>query len=143
VVTDIDLAVERLLIDAISAREPTATFLSEESHPDPAALASNRCFVIDPIDGTEEFAAGRPNYANVVCSSVRIAEIGLRTPRAGARTRALCAVRAAHAHARIGNRGATERLLAEMHQLVAQDSTEPFALDVARHRQAGTQSQVW
>lgn len=62
-VTEIDLAVERLLIDAISAREPTATFLSEESHPDPAVLASNTCFVIDPIDGTEEFAAGRPNYA--------------------------------------------------------------------------------
>jgi myo-inositol-1(or 4)-monophosphatase len=63
VVTEIDLAVERLLIDAISTRDPTATILSEESHPDPAALASNRCFVIDPIDGTEEFAAGRPNYA--------------------------------------------------------------------------------
>jgi myo-inositol-1(or 4)-monophosphatase len=63
VVTEIDLAVERLLIDAISARMPTATFLSEESHPDPAALASDTCFVIDPIDGTEEFAAGRPNYA--------------------------------------------------------------------------------
>jgi len=63
VVTEIDLAIERLLIDAISARLPSATFLSEESHPDPAALASDTCFVIDPIDGTEEFAAGRPNYA--------------------------------------------------------------------------------
>lgn len=63
VVTEIDLAIERVLIDAISARMPTATFLSEESHPDPAALASETCFVIDPIDGTDEFAAGRPNYA--------------------------------------------------------------------------------
>jgi myo-inositol-1(or 4)-monophosphatase len=63
VVTEIDLAVERLLIDVIGARVPTATFLSEESHPDPAALASDTCFVIDPIDGTEEFAAGRSNYA--------------------------------------------------------------------------------
>jgi fructose-1,6-bisphosphatase len=63
VVTEIDLAIERLLIDAISARVPTATFLSEESHPDPAALVSDTCFVVDPIDGTEEFAAGQPNYA--------------------------------------------------------------------------------
>jgi myo-inositol-1(or 4)-monophosphatase len=63
VVTEIDLAIERLLIDAISARMPKATFLSEESHPDPAALAGDTCFAIDPIDGTEEFAAGRPNYA--------------------------------------------------------------------------------
>jgi myo-inositol-1(or 4)-monophosphatase len=62
-VTEIDLAVERLLIDAIGARVPTATFLSEESHPDPVALASDTCFVIDPIDGTDELAAGRPNYA--------------------------------------------------------------------------------
>jgi myo-inositol-1(or 4)-monophosphatase len=63
VVTDIDLAIERLLIDAIGTRVPTATLLSEESHTDPAALANDTCFVIDPIDGTEEFAAGRPNYA--------------------------------------------------------------------------------
>jgi len=63
VVTEIDLAIERLLLDAISARAPTATFLSEESHPDPAALDGDMCFVIDPIDGTEEFVAGRPNYA--------------------------------------------------------------------------------
>jgi len=63
VVTEVDLAIERLLIDAISVRMPTATVVSEESHPDPAALASDMCFVIDPIDGTEEFAAGRPNYA--------------------------------------------------------------------------------
>jgi hypothetical protein len=33
----------------------------------------------------------------------RIAETGLRTARAGAHTRALCAVRAAHAHANLGN----------------------------------------
>jgi len=63
VVTEVDLAVERLLIEAVGARMPTATVVSEESHPDPAALASDVCFVIDPIDGTEEFAAGRPNYA--------------------------------------------------------------------------------
>jgi myo-inositol-1(or 4)-monophosphatase len=63
VVTEIDIAIEGLLIDAISARMPTATFLSEESHPDPAALVSDTCFVIDPIDGTDEFVGGRPNYA--------------------------------------------------------------------------------
>jgi len=60
VVTEVDLAVERLLIEAVGARMPTATVVSEESHPDPAALASDVCFVIDPIDGTEEFAAAGP-----------------------------------------------------------------------------------
>jgi len=48
VVTEIDLVIERLLIDAIGVRMPTATVLSEESHPDPAALANDMCFVIDP-----------------------------------------------------------------------------------------------
>ena len=56
-VTEIDLAVERLLIDAIRQRVPDAAILSEESNPDPAVLEQDTCFVIDPIDGTEEFAA--------------------------------------------------------------------------------------
>jgi myo-inositol-1(or 4)-monophosphatase len=61
-VTEIDLAVERLLIDAIRHRAPDAAILSEESNPDPSALEQDTCFVIDPIDGTEEFAAGRPGF---------------------------------------------------------------------------------
>src|SRR4051794_1151744 len=61
-VTEIDLAVEELLIDAIRQRAPDAAILSEESNPDPSALEQETCFVIDPIDGTEEFAAGRPGF---------------------------------------------------------------------------------
>src|SRR5919106_1356081 len=61
-VTEIDLAVERLLIDAIRQRVPDAAILSEESNPDPSALDQDTCCVVDPIDGTEEFAAGRPGY---------------------------------------------------------------------------------
>ncbi len=61
-VTEVDLAIERLLIDAIRARVPGATILSEESNADPSALEQDTCFVIDPIDGTEEFAAGRPGF---------------------------------------------------------------------------------
>ncbi|HEV7807892.1 MAG TPA: hypothetical protein VGO80_18880, partial [Solirubrobacteraceae bacterium] len=47
------------------------------------------------------------------------------SPRAGAHTRALCAVRAAHAHARVGDADATERLLAKAHELAAKDSAAP------------------
>jgi len=61
-VTEIDVAVERLLIDAISQRVPDAAILSEESNPDPSALDHETCFVIDPIDGTEELAAERPGF---------------------------------------------------------------------------------
>jgi myo-inositol-1(or 4)-monophosphatase len=61
-VTEVDLAIERLLIDAIGQRLPDAAILSEESNADPSALEQDTCFVIDPIDGTEEFAAGRPGF---------------------------------------------------------------------------------
>jgi myo-inositol-1(or 4)-monophosphatase len=62
-VTEVDLAIERRLIDAIRQRVPDAAILSEESNADPSALEQDTCFVIDPIDGTEEFAAGRPGFA--------------------------------------------------------------------------------
>src|SRR3954470_18851755 len=62
-VTEIDVAVERLLINAIRQRVPDAAILSEESNPDPSALEQDTCFVIDPIDGTRELAEGRPGFA--------------------------------------------------------------------------------
>jgi transcriptional regulator with XRE-family HTH domain len=42
-------------------------------------------------------------------SATRIAETGLRTPRTSPHTRALCALRAAYAHAHIGNADVTRR----------------------------------
>jgi transcriptional regulator with XRE-family HTH domain len=57
--------------------------------------------------------------------AIRLAEAALRTPRASAHTRALCAVRAAHAHARIADADMTARLLADAHQLAAHDSASP------------------
>jgi hypothetical protein len=57
--------------------------------------------------------------------AIRLAEIGLRTPRAGAPTRALCAVRAAHAHAHVGDAETTERMLVEARRLAADDSAPP------------------
>ena len=62
-VTEIDLEVERVLEAAIHEHLPEAAILSEESNPDPSVLAADTCFVIDPIDGTKEFAAGRRGFA--------------------------------------------------------------------------------
>jgi myo-inositol-1(or 4)-monophosphatase len=62
-VSEIDLAVERLLREAIYERLPDAAILSEESLPNPSALECETCFVIDPIDGTDELVAGRPGFA--------------------------------------------------------------------------------
>jgi myo-inositol-1(or 4)-monophosphatase len=62
-VTDIDVAIERLLTGAIQEHLPGAAILSEESSPEPHALAEPICAVIDPIDGTDEFVAGRSGFA--------------------------------------------------------------------------------
>jgi transcriptional regulator with XRE-family HTH domain len=57
--------------------------------------------------------------------AVLLAASGLRTPRVGAQTRALCAVRAAHGHARMGDPKMTSRMLTEAQTLLEQDSPPP------------------
>jgi transcriptional regulator with XRE-family HTH domain len=79
-------------------------------------------------------------------SAIPIAETGLCTARAGAHTRALCAVRAAHAHARIGNADATERLLARAHDLAVKDSAAPplsVSVPLAEHVVRCWQARCW
>jgi transcriptional regulator with XRE-family HTH domain len=78
--------------------------------------------------------------------AARLAEAGLRTPRAGAHTRALCAVRAAHAHAQIGDAEAVERMLVEAHKFAAQDSPAPplaASLAVAEHVVRRWEARCW
>ena len=79
-------------------------------------------------------------------SAIRIAESGLRTACAGAQTRALCAVRAAHAHAQVGNADATERLLARAYDLAAKDSAAPplsVSVPLAEHVVRCWEARCW
>jgi myo-inositol-1(or 4)-monophosphatase len=62
-VTNLDLEVEDILVAAIQDRFPRAKVVSEERHPDPSPLGAPMCFVIDPIDGTEEILAGRSDFS--------------------------------------------------------------------------------
>jgi myo-inositol-1(or 4)-monophosphatase len=62
-VTNLDLEVEDILVAAIQDRFPEAKVVSEERHPEPSALGAPMCFVIDPIDGTEELLAGRSGFS--------------------------------------------------------------------------------
>jgi myo-inositol-1(or 4)-monophosphatase len=67
VVTETDLAVEAVLVESIRRHLPEAGIVSEESMPDVSALnRGGPCFVIDPIDGSAELAAGRPGFAIAV-----------------------------------------------------------------------------
>ena len=57
-VTVYDVAVQNFLMTEIRAALPDATFIAEEKENDPAVLKASCCFVIDPIDGTANFAHG-------------------------------------------------------------------------------------
>jgi myo-inositol-1(or 4)-monophosphatase len=61
-VTDLDLKIEDTLVGAIRARFPHAAVVSEERHQGVSALEAATCFVVDPIDGTQELLAGRPGF---------------------------------------------------------------------------------
>jgi myo-inositol-1(or 4)-monophosphatase len=63
IVTIADLAANDILRAALNQHFPDDGWLSEESVDDPARLACERVWVVDPIDGTREFASGIPEYA--------------------------------------------------------------------------------
>ena len=64
VVTDVDLASERLILDYVGREYPDFGILSEESEPVPGAAPYT--WVVDPIDGTRNFAEGIPHFCVVV-----------------------------------------------------------------------------
>jgi myo-inositol-1(or 4)-monophosphatase len=54
-VTDADLAADRTIRDVLTDRFPDDAILSEEVQDDDRRLANSRCWIVDPIDGTEQF----------------------------------------------------------------------------------------
>ncbi len=61
-VTETDLAVDRHLHAALCALVPAAAWLSEESADDGRRHDADLVWVVDPIDGTRSFAAGKPEF---------------------------------------------------------------------------------
>ncbi len=76
VVTEVDYASEKLALDAIKDRYPHDAILAEESgHHErvgPSGKASGRTWVVDPLDGTVNYANGIPFF----CVSVALVEGG-------------------------------------------------------------------
>jgi 3'-phosphoadenosine 5'-phosphosulfate (PAPS) 3'-phosphatase len=54
-VTDADLAADRIIRDALTRAFPTDGILTEESGDDVARLQAQRCWLVDPLDGTKQF----------------------------------------------------------------------------------------
>lgn len=62
IVSEADLDVDKLLSARLLAARPDYGWLSEETADDPARLSCSRVFVVDPIDGTRGFLAGRTEW---------------------------------------------------------------------------------
>src|SRR5215217_5839825 len=54
-VTDADLAADQAIRDVLGERFPNDAILSEEGQDDGLRLGVSRCWIVDPIDGTEQF----------------------------------------------------------------------------------------
>ncbi|WP_424183389.1 3'(2'),5'-bisphosphate nucleotidase CysQ [Actinokineospora sp. G85] len=59
-----DFASNELLLARLAAERPDDMVLSEESVDDPARVDAERVWIVDPLDGTREYAKpGRPDWA--------------------------------------------------------------------------------
>ena len=68
VVTAADDAVERMIVDELRSWFPDDAFIGEEG----GGAAADACWVIDPIDGTANFARGLPHW----CVSIAFVAAG-------------------------------------------------------------------
>ncbi len=59
-VTDVDVRIEKLIVDGIKSRFPGDSVISEETAPD--SPVGSRTWAIDPIDGTVNMVRGIPIY---------------------------------------------------------------------------------
>ena len=62
-VTDTDHAVDALIRERLRATFPAHAYLTEEAGASAAATAAEVCWVVDPLDGTVNFAHGVPHFA--------------------------------------------------------------------------------
>lgn len=62
-VTQADLAVEQAIVETLRAQFPGDAILAEEKARDDAWRRAERVWMIDPVDGTRDFAGGDPSWA--------------------------------------------------------------------------------
>lgn len=62
-VSEVDLACDALLRERLSALDPEAGWLSEETADSAERLLQSKAWVVDPIDGTRDFIRGRTGWA--------------------------------------------------------------------------------
>lgn len=65
-VTEADKAASALIVARLRAAFPDDVILSEEAPDDGARHRGGRLWVVDPIDGTKDFIAGRPGFSVMI-----------------------------------------------------------------------------
>lgn len=80
-----DREANALILDRLRAERPDDAILSEESADDPVRLGRSRVWIVDPLDGTREFAERRDDWAVHVALAVdgRAAVGAVALPRLG------------------------------------------------------------
>lgn len=68
-VSDVDVAVDKLLRQRLEVIEAGCGWLSEETEDDRRRLEASRVWIVDPIDGTRAFLAGLPDWTISVALS--------------------------------------------------------------------------
>ena len=71
-VTEADLAVNRLIQERLTGERAEYGWLSEETLDDPKARRRDRCWVVDPIDGTRAYMRNDPHW----CIGLAVVEEG-------------------------------------------------------------------
>ena len=71
-VSEADKAIDDYLGRTLRGAEPDYGWLSEETEDNNNRLAKKRVFIVDPIDGTRGFIAGKPEW----CISIAVVENG-------------------------------------------------------------------
>lgn len=67
IVTDADKAAEHLILEQLAARFPGAPVLAEESGNLPGSAGGLR-FIVDPLDGTTNYAHGIPHFSTTIAA---------------------------------------------------------------------------
>ncbi len=62
-VTEADVAAEKVILAILGSDHPEVSILSEESHADYSNIPAGPLWIIDPLDGTTNFAHGFPWFA--------------------------------------------------------------------------------
>jgi len=77
-VTEADIAAEKAILDILSKEFPDTAVLAEESNAGYEKIPSGPVWIIDPLDGTTNFAQGFPYFCVSIAFSVeRKSEIGV------------------------------------------------------------------